>query len=325
MTGDSAPLAILIHLTRRLLHSRSPSGDLDVLQEFSHIDIRSTLPGLRHDFCTLWNEIDQEAQRHGAGSTPILILKEIRHLYLYIALHQGTDAAPIAYSDLTKDDDNILLSPLSYPLCDVVDHRPDSTVHVPFPAGKTVNPLTITSSHHVPDGSPFFTPISPPSLLSPLQGQSRLAASPGVSASDASQSNGNISTMSSTAIPFSHPISGTGGSHIFMPVPSSSAMPAVSSTSKDSTIMRTDHIPSLSGTPSSFSTDARFSMSPRVATVLGQSISIGTAGVRDNSRDQSRPTSIEIFGQRPKSALSASDIATNTLPREGYQDASGQR
>ena len=209
--GDSALLSILIHLTRRLFHSHSPSGDLDVLQEFSHIDIRSTLPGLRHDFCTLWNEIVQEAQRHGAGSTPILILKEIRHLY--IALHQGTDAATIAYSNLTTDDDKILLSPLSYPLCDVVEHRPDSTVHVPVSAGKTANPLTITSSHHVPDGSPFFTPISPPSLLSPLQGQ-RLAASLGVASADGSQSRANISTMSSTAIPLPHPISGAGASHI---------------------------------------------------------------------------------------------------------------
>ena len=321
--GDSALLSILIHLTRRLLNSHSPSGDLDVLQEFSHIDIRSTRPGLRHNFCTLWNEIVQEAQRHGAGRTPILILKEIRHLY--IALHQGTDAASIEYSDLITDDDNILLSPLSYPLCDVVDHRPDSTVHVPVSAGKTANPLTITSPHHVPDGSPFFTPISPPSLLSPLQGQ-RLAASLGVAAADASQSGDNISTMSSTAIPLPHPISGAGASHILMPVPGSSAIPAMLSTSKDPTIIRTDYIPHSPGTPSSFSTDARFSMSPQVATVLSQSatVSIGTAGVQDDARDQSRPTSMEILGQRPKSALSASGIATNTSRREGHQDASGK-
>ena len=298
--GDSALLSILIHLTRRLFHSHPPSGDFDVLQEFSHIDIRSTLPGLRHDFCTLWNEIVQEAQRYGAGRTPILILKEIRHLY--IALHQGTDAAPIAYSDLTTDDDNIPLSQLSYPLCDVVEHRPDSTVHVPFPAGKTTNPFTITSPHHVLDGSPFFTPISPPSLLPPLQGQSLLAASLGVAAADASQRGGNISTMSSTAIPLPIPISGAGASHILMPAPSSSAIPAVLSTSKDST------------------------MSPQVVTVLSQSAagSIGTAGVQDDARDQSRPTSMEILGQRPKSALSASGIATKTSLREGHQDASGK-
>ncbi|KAH9986342.1 hypothetical protein BJV74DRAFT_796830 [Russula compacta] len=320
--GDSALLAILIHFTRRLLHSDAPSGDPDLLREFSHIDIHSTLPGLRHDFCALWNEIVEEARRHGGGSTPILILKEIRHLY--IALHQGTDAAPIAYSDLTTDDDNNLLS---LP-CDVVEHRPDLTVHVPVPAGKTAQPLTISSLHDVSDTSPFFTPVSPPSLLSPLQGQSLLAASLSVAAAaaDASQSGANISTISGTAIPFPHPIPSTGGTHILMPAPSSSAIPAVLSTSKDSTIMRTDYIPHSPGTPSSFSTDARFSMSPQVATVLSQSaaVSIGTAGMQDDTRDQSRPTSMEFFGQRPKSALSAFDIATNTSRREGHQDASGQ-
>ena len=320
--GDSALLSILIHLTRRLFHSDAPSGDAGILREFSRIDIHSTLPRLRHDFCTLWNEIVQEVQRHGAGSTPILILKEIRHLY--IALHEGTDAAPVAYSDLITDDDNILLSPLSYPLCDVVEHRPDSTVQVPAPIGKTAHPLTITSPHHVPNASPFFTPISPPSLLSPLQGQSFLAASLGVDAAASRQSGANISTISGTAIPFPHPIPGAGGSHILMPAPSSSAIPAVLSTSKD-TIMRADYFPHSPGTPSSFSTDARFSMSPQVATVFSQSAatSIGTAGVQDDTRDQSQPTSMEFFGQRRKSALSASDIATNTLRREGHRDTSG--
>ncbi|KAH9986334.1 hypothetical protein BJV74DRAFT_796825 [Russula compacta] len=286
--GDSALLAILIHFTRRLLHSGAPSGDSNILREFSHIDIHSTLPGLRHNFCILWNEIVQEARRHSGGSTPILILKEIRHLY--IALHQGTDAAPIAYSDLTTDDDNILLSPLSYPPCDVVEHRLDSTDHLPVPVGS----------------------------------QSLLVASLGVAAADASQSGANISTISGTAIPSPHPIPGAGGTHILVPAPSCSAIPAVLFTSKDSTIMRTDYIPHSPGTPSSFSTDARLSMPPQVATVLGQSaaVSIGTAGVQDGTREQSRPTSMEFFGQQLKSAPSASDIATNTSRREGHQDAS---
>ncbi|KAH9979654.1 hypothetical protein BJV74DRAFT_123695 [Russula compacta] len=218
------------------------------------------------------------------------------------------------------DDDNILL------FCDVVEHRPDSTVHVPVPAGKTAHPLTITSPHDVPDASPFFTPISPPSLLSPLQGQNLLAASLGVATADPSQSGANISTISGTAIPFPHPILSGGGTHILVPAPSSSAISAVLSTSKDSTIMQTDYIPHSPGTPSSFSTDAHLSIPPQVATVLSQSaaVSIETAGVQDGTRDQSRPTSMGFFGRRPKSAPSASDIATNTLRREGHQNSSGQ-
>ena len=108
---------------------------------------------------------------------------------------------------------------------------PDSTVHVPVPAGKTINVLTISSPHHVSDASPLFAPISP------LQGQSLLSASLGVTAADTSESGANISTILGTAIPFPHPIPGAGGTHILVPAPNSSAIPTVLPTSKDSTMI----------------------------------------------------------------------------------------
>ena len=125
---DSVSLAILIQIARKAYR-------LDLrqlyLEELTQFDIRDTLSGLQHDFCTLWNEIVQEAKKQGTNnSIPVNILRQIRHLY--IALHQGTDAAPTAFSPST-DSDFILLKPSSYPLCNIASHRchrPDSIVHV---------------------------------------------------------------------------------------------------------------------------------------------------------------------------------------------------
>ena len=116
---DSRSLALLIQLTRRSFRS-----DLhwDVLGAFSQIDISNTRLGLQHDFCTLWNEIVQEAKSEGFFGYPILILREICHHY--IALHQGTDAALTAFSPSSDPHDRILYEPSSYPFCDIASHRP---------------------------------------------------------------------------------------------------------------------------------------------------------------------------------------------------------
>ena len=116
---DSGLLAILIQLTRRSFRSNLY---LSVLGAFTKIDICNTLSGLQHDFCTLWNEIVQEARNQADYSTPVYILREIRHHY--IALHQGTDADLTAFSPSTRSLDSILFEPSSYPLCDIVSHRP---------------------------------------------------------------------------------------------------------------------------------------------------------------------------------------------------------
>jgi hypothetical protein len=141
---DSGSLALLIHLTRRSFRS-----DLrfEVLGAFTQIDISNTLSGLQHDFCTLWNELVQEATNQGFFSTPVCILREIRHNYF--ALHQGTDAAPTAFSPSTDYSNNILIHPSSYPSCNIPSHRRDYVpVHVP------------TQPVHPPDASPHHSTIS---------------------------------------------------------------------------------------------------------------------------------------------------------------------
>ena len=138
--NDSVSLAILIYLIRQSNNYRF--CDQDALKAFSKLDIRRTLPRLQHDFCTLWNKIAQEA-RNRESEIPVKILREIRHLF--ISLHQGTGAAPTAFSASTPSllrfpvpfyyilpdiPNKILLRPSSYTLCDIASHRPDSTAHL---------------------------------------------------------------------------------------------------------------------------------------------------------------------------------------------------
>jgi hypothetical protein len=124
--GDSVLLASLIHVTRRYL--RSNDSNEEVLDALCKLDIHNTLPGLQHDFCTLWNEIVQKTRKLGSSFTLVDILKRIRHHYT--TLHQGTDAAPIAFSASTNDLDRNLRWPWSYPFCNLASHHPDSTPHL---------------------------------------------------------------------------------------------------------------------------------------------------------------------------------------------------
>jgi hypothetical protein len=120
LEDDSVLLAIFIHVTRQYL--LSDSSNHSVLEALSKFDIRNTLPRLQHDFCTLWNEIVREAWNQEPYTTPVDILNGIRHLY--VALHQGTDAVPTAFSASTDYFDPILRWPASYPFCDIASHRP---------------------------------------------------------------------------------------------------------------------------------------------------------------------------------------------------------
>ncbi|KAH9972228.1 hypothetical protein BJV77DRAFT_1154981 [Russula vinacea] len=147
---DSVSLAILIQMTRAAI-LRGPI--FEVLTDFIKFDIRNTLSGLQHDFCTLWNEIVQEAKKQGYSGTNALILKDLRHLY--IALHQGTDAAPTAFSASTYRFDPILFEPSTYPSCDIPSHRPDSIAHSADP------PIPIpTQPGHSPDAPPGHSTYS---------------------------------------------------------------------------------------------------------------------------------------------------------------------
>jgi hypothetical protein len=151
--GDSVLLFILIYISRQA--NRASLWTPVVLSSLSKFDVRNTLPALQRDFCTLWNEISQEERNQvnqGSSSTlssilvstPVKILRDIRHIY--IALHQGTDAVPTAFSASTDSFDSILEHPSSYPLCDIASHHPDSTTHVPIAISAAVPPIQLGDS-----------------------------------------------------------------------------------------------------------------------------------------------------------------------------------
>jgi Family of unknown function (DUF6535) len=164
--GDSVLLANLIHITRSLFRSclediSMAYGLMCILRHISKLDIRNTLPAVQHDFCSLWNEITRET--HNRPEYILIcyyILPHIRHLY--IALHQGTDAAPTAFDASTDDGDVALHNPLSYPLCNIPGHRSHSS------ADETTHPLKITSTPSNPPDAVLsaITPSSVPAVSS---------------------------------------------------------------------------------------------------------------------------------------------------------------
>ena len=165
---DNVLLATLIHVSRRGNHSQE--FKLEHVWRLTGFDIRHTLPMLQHDFCTLWNEIVQEAKKKGSYSTPVQILVKIRHYY--ITLHQSTDAAPTAFSPSTDPLDRILFEPWSYPLCDIASHRPDSITHVPFPNSRGVS-ISI-----LPSDSPDALPHQSTSGSDTVSQQTNIIAGP---------------------------------------------------------------------------------------------------------------------------------------------------
>ena len=106
ISRNDAMLTFLIHLCRQV---KDPD-ELGPVETFTRFDICHTSPGRQHDFCALWNELIQEATPFG---TSIHILRIIRHLYYN--LHETT--VPTHSSiDLSR--------PLSYPSCNIANHRP---------------------------------------------------------------------------------------------------------------------------------------------------------------------------------------------------------
>ena len=140
---DSVSLAILIQITRKEF---STVLLWDSLKAFTRFDMSNAFSGLQRDFCKLWNELVQEAKNQ-PRTFPVRILRSIRHLY--IPLHQGTDAAPTAFSPSTDSLDRILSLPSSYPLCNIPSHCPDSIAHLPVPV--------LIQPAHSPDASPGYS------------------------------------------------------------------------------------------------------------------------------------------------------------------------
>ncbi len=169
--GDSVLLANLIHITRHIFCSlfgisrELAHASSIILQSLSNFDVQGTLPELQHDFCALWNEIAQEARGSGRYTAPVHILRHTRHIY--IALHQGTDAAPTAFSAATEVLDNSLYEGSSYPLCSIPGHHCSNLIP---PVREVVDGIAIPSTvpHHdttlttvVPSDFPSF-PIPDP-------------------------------------------------------------------------------------------------------------------------------------------------------------------
>ena len=115
------------------------------LKAVSKLEVQDTLPELRHDFCTLWNEL--VLMSHGQSPSvwgPNEILTGVRHIY--IALHLSTASKlPAAFSVPARDEDGFRFSlelPSPYPSCTVVDHT-GSASHIV--AGATDLPARTSS------------------------------------------------------------------------------------------------------------------------------------------------------------------------------------
>jgi len=229
--GDSASLFILNHTTRQLFYTNTPCWDPDILREVSNFDANNTLPRLQQDFCALWNEIVQEAQKRDTVTTPVIILRRIRHVH--IALHQGKVAALEPYSDLATDEDNDLFEPSLYPLCCAGSHCPDPTPHdeeenttqpfaTTFPSPDVISPHALypCDGGTLPTAEPSFGDVlgSPPSFTSilisshsaPLQRQSRHTPAPDVVVVDASRRNGDDSSHSNVLSIDTYPVQARG-------------------------------------------------------------------------------------------------------------------
>ena len=150
--SNNLSLAILIYIARRqFTYIREPFWPSktisDVLRAATNFYVRNTSPDLKQQFCTLWNEMIQEAH-HGSSGIPENILRPIRNLF--ISLHEGTDSAPTRFSSATSDRDAVLWVPGAYPPCNVRGHiHNDSapTALAPDPA---------------PSPTSLVTPVAPP-------------------------------------------------------------------------------------------------------------------------------------------------------------------
>ena len=148
--GDSDLLFILIQMTRQTFHTGFWTPW--ILSSLSEFNIRDTSPELQHTFCALWNDIVLEAWNEEEPiNIPVQVLREVRHVY--IALHEGTNAAMTASSASTYYFHPDLDQPRSYRPCTVASHRRSLSINSP-----------VTGSINVPsviqlNQSPVVSPI----------------------------------------------------------------------------------------------------------------------------------------------------------------------
>jgi Family of unknown function (DUF6535) len=142
--GDSVLLANWIHITRQWYRSHRLWWWFPVLEliqpTISKFDVQGSLPALQSNFCALWNDITREAREDEARQIHSHILKPIRHIY--IALHQGTNAAPTRFFPSTSDLSHVLSDPSSYPFCDIPG--PHSHINI-----RAADKTTVVDSSHL--------------------------------------------------------------------------------------------------------------------------------------------------------------------------------
>ena len=143
--GDSVKLALVVHSIRHAIRFNFSSFCL--LPPLSKFDAHNTLPGLQHEFCDLWNTLAQNARDREDPSSSISMLKATRHIYA--DLHPGTDAVSTSPSTSTNNVniDHVLNQPSSYPLCNISDHRLDSTIQMSIPSSSESEPIHADESY----------------------------------------------------------------------------------------------------------------------------------------------------------------------------------
>ena len=288
--GDSVFLAILLHVARDALDTgRLAQGFLKSLSQF---DIRNTIAGLHHEFCTLWNEVVEKARNAANQETRITAAQILTEIHdLFAALHQGSDSGPTRPHVVSSGHDDV--QGRAFPLCNIASHYPTAD-----------NPATTFLT--VPPPTRFGDPLNSPSHPT-LPSQFPLTASRDSATKNATAGNADISVTSGIADPVRG--SNSGGSSALqqaeeagpMPhplvlgsLPTPILTPALHSANSvvltppiDSALTQTDHDRPSLGAPSSISTTIPLSVIPQVATISDQSPDIrdGTTGAQYDNQD----------------------------------------
>jgi hypothetical protein len=168
---DSILLANTISILRRTVQTYSGSAERhrsDILEASSktleslrNLNHNRAFPNLQHEFCGVWNQLVDRAQNDDRDYVVCVAkaaLKNIRKVY--IGLHKGTDAAPMAFSYATDDSDDILDDPRTYCKCNLDDHRPLP----PFPDLQIMEPAPDPPPTPV---APVIVPTSPMGVVGP--------------------------------------------------------------------------------------------------------------------------------------------------------------
>ena len=214
---DNMVLATVMDACRETLHFPSFeffNGMYGFIIGFVKIDIRRTLPRLRHKFCQLWNDLVQEERKSESRylASRCILIEIRRH---YISLHGETDRPLIALG----------ADPSSIPLCDVPSHRPitgdspDRPDPLPHHSTSSASGPIIpelyrpaATDSHTTDASPtssssiFTGPIIIPEISRPLPTPSSIIGSQTPAATDSHTTDASPPSAVATALQDSSPV-----------------------------------------------------------------------------------------------------------------------